>query len=122
MAGKVYFPPKTFDDDLKAFAELFKSKGWSFSGVDGEKLLADPDEQRAQRAEHDKLELQYLSYRETFVREQQERHSRFASALNAARGAFRQDPVISKELARFKRSIRRTKTPKGSPEGGTPPA
>lgn len=110
MAKKVFFPPKTFDDDLAAFVDLYKSKGWSFSGVDTEKLLTDPQDQRTQRAEHDDLELKYTNKRETFIREQEERYSRFTAALNAARGAFRKDPVIAKELARFKRSIRRRKT------------
>jgi hypothetical protein len=116
MAKKVFFPPKTFDDDLQAFAELYKNKGWSFSGVESDKLLADPALQRDERAEHDKLELQYLSVRETFIREQELRYHRFAAALNAARGAFRTDPIVSKELARFKRSIRRPRPTVQPPE------
>ena len=109
MGKKVFFPPKTFDDDLAAFVQLFKTKAWSFSGVETDVLLADGEQQRVQRAEHDEMELKYVNLREKFIREQEERYHRFAAALNAARGAFRKDPVISKELARFKRSIRRTR-------------
>lgn len=117
MAKKVFFPPKTFDDDLAAFVQLYKDKGWDFSGVETEALLADADLQRTQRAEHDGVELKYVSLHETFIRDQEARYHRFAAALNAARGAFRKDPVISKELARFKRSIRRSR-PADAPSKG----
>lgn len=115
MAKKVFFPPKTFDDDLAAFADLFKAKGWSFSGVETATLLADAPAQREQRTQHDLLELEYTRVRETSIRDQEARYSRFAAALNAARGAFRKDPIIMKELTRFKRSIRRSRPTEETP-------
>ncbi|GMV40994.1 MAG: hypothetical protein AMXMBFR64_27100 [Myxococcales bacterium] len=113
MAKKVFFPPKTFDDDLTAFVDLYEAKKWTFSGIDKDVLLADAPEQRKQRKEHDELEIKYTNVRETFIREQEARYTRFAAALNAARGAFRGDPITLKELARFKRSIRKTRSTEG---------
>ena len=104
---KTYYPRKTFDDHLDAFAKLCKEKGWSFSGVDMEQLFKDAEEQRKERAEHDALELKFRSVHERFGVHQNERYMRFAAALNAARGAFRNDKETMAELNKFKRSVRR---------------
>jgi hypothetical protein len=109
---KTYYPSKTFDDDLAAFAALYQKKGWSFSGVDTATLLGDPVRQRDERLEHDRLETEYLAIHTSFGEAQEERYLRFAAGLNAARGAFRKDKAVMAELAKFKRSIRRTKKPK----------
>lgn len=104
---RTYYPPKTFDDDLATFVKLFRSKSWSFSGVDVDQLEKDVPEQREERTAHDELESQYLALHESFGIAQEERYTRFAAALNAARGAFRRDKAVMAELDRFKRSIRR---------------
>ena len=45
---------------------------------------------------------------------QEARYPRFAAALNAARGAFRNDKAVSAQLAKFKRSTsRKVKAPRG---------
>ncbi|MBI5481473.1 MAG: hypothetical protein HY906_21625 [Deltaproteobacteria bacterium] len=112
MAPKrTYYPPKTFDDDLAAFAALAKSKGWTFSGVDFGRIEADGPAQRQERSDHDALEGQYNRMHEAFGLAQEERYQRFAAALNAARGAFRNDKKTRAELDRFKRSVRRTRKP-----------
>lgn len=86
-------PPNSFDDDLAALADLFKATGWSFSGVESATLLADAPAQREQRSQHELVELEYTRVRERLIRDQEARYSRFAAALNTARGAFRKDPV-----------------------------
>ncbi len=109
---KTYYPPKTFDDDVEGFVKLLLDKGWSFSGVDNEKLKEDSQNQRTERVEHDQLEGKYLAEHERFGIAQEERYNRFADALNAARGAFRSDKVVLAELDRFKRSASRPKKSK----------
>ena len=110
---KTYYPTKTFDDDVERLANLFKEKGWSFSGVDVDLLLKDAQDQRTERSSHDKLESQYLATHETFGVNQEARHQRFSSALNAARGAFRNDKSVTVELDAVKRSVAKTaKKPK----------
>ena len=44
---KTYFPQKTFDDDLDAFAQLGSTHGWVFSGVDFDELKQDAIDQRS---------------------------------------------------------------------------
>ena len=107
MLRKTYYPGKNFDDALEGFMVLVKEKNWSFSGVDLAKLEQDSIDQRKERIEHDTLESKYFNLHETFGIGQQERYHRFAAALNAARGAFRNDKSIMAELNRFKRSISR---------------
>ena len=107
---KTYYPAKTFDDDLDGFAKLFKSKGWSFSNIDGQQLVTDAVTQREERAEHDALESKYFHVHETFGIAQEARYQHFSAALNAARGAFRNDKAIMAELDRYKRSATRRTT------------
>lgn len=109
---KTYYPPKTFDDDLEGLIDLYVAKGWSFSGVDLEALKADKETQRSERRDHDALESQYLSEHERYGLAQEARFHRFAAALNAARGAFRDDKATMAELDRFKRSATRAKPAK----------
>lgn len=112
LLKKTYYPTKTFDDNIDGLAKLYQDKGWAFSGIDGRRLLDDAAEQRKERAQHDALESQYFNLHESFGMAQEARHQRFAAALNAARGAFRDDKAIMAELSRFKRvssSQRRTK-------------
>jgi hypothetical protein len=104
---KTYYPAKTFDDDLDGLAKLYKAKGWSFSNVDGKQLAQDAISQRGERAEYDALTSKYLHLRETFGQNQEARYNLFASALATARGAFRNDKAVMKELDRFKRSVTR---------------
>lgn len=105
-AKKTYYPPKTFDDDLTALANLFKSKGWSFSNIDSKQLAADAITQRSERTDHDATESTWLNVHEKFGLAQEERYRLFSSALNAARGAFRNDKAVMKELNKFNRSMR----------------
>src|SRR5262249_40128630 len=107
---KTYFPSKTFDDQLAALVALFASKGWAFAGVDNQQLASDVEAQRTERGTHDALELQYRNAHESFGVAQEKRFERFAAALAAARGAFRDNKAILAELARFTRVARRTST------------
>ena len=114
---RTYYPPKTFDDDLDALARLFQSKGWEFSGVDTEALIAGAETQREERAEHDSLRSEYVALHETFGLAQLARYTLFVTALRAARAAFRNDKAITAELDRFHRSsVRAKKVPAGTEE------
>ena len=106
---KTYFPQRTFDDDLSALAALFVAKGWSFAGIDGNTLQQDANQQREERAAHDALEASYRNTHEAFGVAQEKRHERFAAALNAARGMFRDDKAVLAELDRFTRARRPVK-------------
>ncbi|MBI2571824.1 MAG: hypothetical protein HYV63_32850 [Candidatus Schekmanbacteria bacterium] len=108
---RTFYPPKTFDDDLAGLVDLFKQRGWTFSGTDVATLEQDAATQREQRAAHDSLERQYLALHQQFGLEQEARYSRFNAALNAARGAFRKDKAVMAELGQFKRSVRRARKP-----------
>ena len=108
---KTYYPSKTFDDALANFVKLADDSGWTFSGVDSKTLSEDADAQRSERKEHDALEVKYLKKHEEFGLAQEQRHQRFSSALDAARGAFKNDKAISKQLETFKRTVTRTKKP-----------
>ena len=101
---RTYYPAKTFDDDLDAFAQLAKTENWSFSGIDIAAIAQDSIDQRNERAAHDAAEGQFNKLHETFGLAQQARHERFAAALNAARGAFRNNKAVIAELERFRRS------------------
>ncbi|MBI2568693.1 MAG: hypothetical protein HYV63_16855 [Candidatus Schekmanbacteria bacterium] len=109
LAKKTYYPSKTFDDDLAGFVDLFKQRGWMFSGTDPATLEQDAAAQREQRAAHDALERQYLAAHQQLGVDQEARYIRFTAALNAARGAFRRDKAIMAELSQFKRSLRRAR-------------
>ena len=103
LPKKTCYPPKTFDDVLDALVRLFLAKCWVFTGVDVARLTADVDAQRAERAEHDTLQSQYLALHERFGVNQEARYERFLAALNAARAVFRNDKAVMAELERFKR-------------------
>jgi hypothetical protein len=107
--GKTYYPAKTFDDDLVALVDLFAKNKWSFSGVDLSQLKSDTGDQRAERKEHDAAEIAWNETHHTFGVAQAARAARFSSALNAARGAFKNDARVRKQLERFKRSVKRGK-------------
>jgi hypothetical protein len=109
MAQKTYYPTKIFDDLLAALVRLFVAKGWLFTGVDMGQLMADVDAQRAERAEHETLQGQYLALHETFGVNQAARYQRFLAALGAARAVFRNDKSVMAELALFKRPTGRTR-------------
>ncbi len=105
---RTYFPQRTFDDDLDAFVQLAISSEWVFTGVDFEQLRQDALDQRSERANFDAVELGYNRVREEFGVAQEARYQRFATALNAARGAFRNDKATSAQLDRFRRSSKRS--------------
>ncbi len=113
MAGSLknlkhtYYPSKTFDDDLDAFAQLAKAENWNFPGVDVATIAEDSIAQRSERAQHDAAESQFDKLHETFGLAQQARHERFSAALNAARGAFRHNKAVTAQLERFRRSTTR---------------
>src|SRR5436309_3668698 len=96
--SKTYYPAKTFDDDLDGLVKLATEKKWSFSGVDGKQSVEDVKLQRHERSLHDTLESRYFNTHEAFGVAQHERYERFASLLNAARGAFPKDKAIMAEL------------------------
>ena len=105
--AKTFYPPKTFDDDLVALVDLYKSSKWSFSNVDLNQLTKDSKDQRTARQAFDALQAQYDKAHAQFGSDQEARYQRFAAALNAARGAFRNDKTVTAQLAKFKRSATR---------------
>jgi hypothetical protein len=109
-AKRPYFPQRTFDDDLDAFAQLCQAQGWTFSGVDTKQLLEDATAQRTERTDHDAAELAFNHTHESFGLAQSARYDRFAAALQAARGAFRSNRAVLAQLDRFRRSTHRTTT------------
>jgi hypothetical protein len=117
--GKTYYPPKTFDDDLAGLVNLYKAKKWAFSGVDLALLAKDVSAQRSERTSHDQLEAEFSHVHETFGQAQEQRYQRFSAALNAARGAFRNDKAVMALLDSFKRSTRRA--PRSSAKAPAPP-
>jgi hypothetical protein len=104
---RTYYPSKTFDDDLDAFVQLAKAENWYFSGIDIEKIADDAVAQRSERAHHDAIEAQFHKLHETFGLAQQARHQRFSAALNAARGAFRNNKAMLAQLEQFRHTGRR---------------
>ncbi len=101
---RTYYPSRTFDDDLDAFAQLAKAENWNFPGVDAATIAQDSIDQRSERARLDAAESQFYRLHETFGLAQQARHERFSAALNAARGAFRNNKAVVAQLDRFRRS------------------
>jgi hypothetical protein len=99
---KTYYPSKTFDDDFAAFVAMAVTHNWVFPGLTTASLKAQVKAQRADRAKHDALELQYLKEHERFGVAQAERYALFSAALNAARGSFRDNKEVLAQLARFK--------------------
>ena len=110
-SGAPYYPPRTFDDDLVALVALYTKRKWAFSNVDLKQLAVDSKDQRDERTKFDEVEGEYLKLRHDFGEAQAERHARFSSALNAARGAFKNDKSVMTELGKFKRSVTRAKKP-----------
>ena len=111
QGAKTYYPPKTFDDDLAGLVDLYDKSGWSFSNIDLGKLSKDSSDQRNERLAHDALQVQWDKAHADFGEAQEQRHQRFAAALNAARGAFRNDKGVLAQLDKFKRSAK----PKAKP-------
>jgi hypothetical protein len=105
--ARTYYPPKTFDDDLVALVDLFTTGHWSFTNVDLSVLAQDSKDQRTQRQAYDALVTQYNATHAQFGSDQEARYQRFAAALNAARGAFRNNKTVSAQLEKFKRSVAR---------------
>jgi len=107
--GRTYYPSRSFDDDLVALVELYKTNGWAFSGVDLGQLEKDSSAQREERKAHDATEAEWLREQKEFGMATEARHQRFSAALGAARGAFRNDQGITAQLEKFRRSgARRT--------------
>ncbi|MFZ5467985.1 MAG: hypothetical protein ACOZIN_00995 [Myxococcota bacterium] len=98
---KTYYPLKSFDDALTALVELFRKNNWGL--VDLARLATDAVEQRKERAFHVAAQAEFAKVHEAFGRAQHERFKRFAAALNAARGAFRNNPEVLAQLDVFKR-------------------
>ena len=105
--AKTFYPPKTFDDDLVALVDLYSSSKWSFTNVNLKQLTQDSKDQRSERQAFDALQAQFDKVHAQFGTSQEARYQRFAAALNAARGAFRNDKVVTTQLAKFKRSATR---------------
>jgi len=102
---RTYHPSKTFDDDLDAFAQLAMTENWSFSGIETATIAQDAIDQRNERTAHDAAEGLFDKLHETFGLAQQARHERFSAALNAARGAFRNNKAVIAQLERFRRCV-----------------
>jgi hypothetical protein len=111
MKRRTFYPSKSFEDMLFALVALLLAKGWSFPGATTEQLAADAEAQLAERTAHEALMGQFLAQRETFGLNQEARYERFMAAINAARGAFRNDKAVMAELDRFKRPHGRPRKP-----------
>ncbi len=98
---KPYYPSKTFDEDLGAFVDMCTVNKWEFPGIPLKSLQDAIAAQRAERASHDALELQYRKQHESFGVAQAQRYALFACALHAARGLFRNNRAVLAQLARF---------------------
>ena len=59
---------------------------------------------------------EFLAQRETFGLNREARYERFMAAINAARGAFRNDKAVMAELDRFARVNRRSRRSKEEAE------
>jgi hypothetical protein len=114
--ARTYYPPKTFDDDLVALVDLYTSSNWSFSNVDLSVLKADSKAQRTQRQAYDAAVATFEQAHASFGSAQEARYQRFSAALNAARGAFRNDKVVTAQLAKFKRSAERSAKKTAAPK------
>ena len=102
---KTYHPQKSFDDALSALSELYVQKGWTY--VSPEQLAQAAVTQRKEREAFDALAATFREKKEAFARAQQQRHAAYQAALEAARGANRNDPAVVKVLDGFKRSVKR---------------
>ena len=100
---RTYFPSKSFDDDLVALVDLFMKSRWVFSGVDLAQLREDAHLQRAERLAHDAAEAAWLKARKEFGVQTEARHQRYSAALATVRGAYRHDPGVTAQLAKFRR-------------------
>ena len=107
--SKTFYPPKSFDDELAGLVKLAADNTWVFSNIDFKRMAQDVIDQRSERSEHDLEEVKFNHKHETFGLNQEARHGRFSSALDAARGAFKNDKAVMAQLAKFKRSVRRNK-------------
>jgi hypothetical protein len=116
--ARTYYPPRTFDDDLVALVALYKTNKWSFSNVDLAQLAKDGQDQRSERASFDAAQAAFNAQHAEFGTSQEARYQRFAAALNAARGAFRNDKGVSAQLEKFKRSAVRKSKPATPATGG----
>ena len=105
--ARTYYPPKTFDDDLVALVDVYTSRSWSFTNIDLTKLTQDSKDQRTQRQAYDAALAQFEAMHAQFGSDQEARYQRFGAALNAARGAFRNDKTVTALLAKFTRSATR---------------
>lgn len=105
MSKKTYYPSRSFDDALANLSQLLTQKNWTV--VDLKQLAQDAMDQRKDRIEFDRSYEQYLHQRQAFGLAQEQRYQRFAAALNAARGAYRNDKAAMASLAPFKRTITR---------------
>jgi len=105
--ARTYYPPKTFDDDLVALVDVYTSRGWSFTNIDVTKLTQDSKDQRSERQSYDAASAAFEATHAQFGSAQEARYQRFAAALNAARGAFRNDKTVTALLAKFTRSATR---------------
>lgn len=101
---KTYYPEKSFDDDYDGLTNLFVKNKWSFSGTDTKQMVQDVKDQRQERHDHDELESDFDKLHTEFGENQEGRYKRYARALNAARGAFRDDKKVMAQLDEFKRT------------------
>ena len=101
--NKTYSPQKTFGNDFEGLVNLLCSKNFTCSAVDIEQGKREALKQRTSQAEYDALKAAYLEAHERFMAEQEDRHKSYSRLLNAARGAYRDDPAMLAALANFQR-------------------
>jgi hypothetical protein len=101
---RTYFPSRSFDDDLAALVDLYERYEWAFSGVDLATLREDARRQRAERLAHDAAEADWLKTNREFGMRTEARHQRYSAALDAPRGAFKNDKAVMAQLDKFKRA------------------
>lgn len=118
LSGPFLIGTGALDDDLAALVKLLKDQGRAFSGVDAAQLDADAQQQRDERTALDAAWGQFEALSMKFAKDTDARTKRWKSALDAARGAFKNDAEKRKLLLPFKRSV----TPEGTAgaPGATP--
>ena len=109
----LYYPAKTFDDDLSNLYTYAVKKKFAVSNVDLAQIGQDAKTQRADREEHDAAHIAFEGVHRGYGEATYERYQRFASLLAAMKGAYKHDAAVMAELAKFKRvQVRRAKAVK----------
>jgi hypothetical protein len=106
---KTFYPPKEIDDKLDGLAALVEEEGWTLPGFSAATLAEDAAAQSSERDLLDAKRREYVALHEEFGLAQLARYKRFMAALEALRGAFRDDKVALAKLKEFTRACGRSR-------------